>query len=591
MGGVSLIKHDKNHGTLIARVELIKKAKGKYLLFIDPDDYISTNNCISRVVPFLSDNFDVIEFNKNYLSQDGAIVSDNSESLIIYTPSEILRACFIDEKIFWMLTSKFIKTEVAKESVNNLEIKDLPYLTCAEDAFISFLLFLRCRNYKRQSGINFYNYRTFSGVTAKKSLNARLFKEQYLLELIVPSLIKEYVEKNYPDSLDKIFMPLDYLRKRLFREQIRRSNNLSISERKASQDYLLKHKSALIYDFLFEKVPPTLKLLTVYHKPCEVIRTNVYTPILVGNAIRNRETKDGYFNENEFKNFEREVLKDDIGENVSDKNRSLNELTAIYWAWKNYDQLGNPAWFGLVHYRRFFIFDDSLPLPNELWLPGGSTYCFNKLSDISKYISEEKCLSLLKRYDCLITKKYNDRFFSPEKSTMRESYITHGKGELDPVLYDLMEKIVLKKYPKYRKHIDFFRNSSEHYFCNMFIFPKDLFFEYCEFLFSVIFEIDDNNINASCAEGLRAPGYIGEYLTSMFISQKIEEGRYRFKELNTLFINNTNDIRRSENKFNLVDLDVSDLKKLSSRKLAKAFVKSAFRASKNKLKTILEKKK
>ena len=559
-------------------------------MFIDPDDYIIGVDSINKAASILNGNFDIIEFNKNYLLRDGVIVSDNGESLLLQTSEEILRACFIDEKIFWMLTSKFIKTEVAKESIKNLHIKDLPYLTCAEDALISFLLFLKCRNYKRQSGLNFYNYRTFSGVTAKKSLSARLFKEQYVLELIVPSLITEYVHKNYPDLVDKILMPLDSLSKRLFREQIRRTNNLSISERKASQDYLLKDKSEIIYDFLFENIPPTIKLLTVYHKPAEVIKTNVYTPILVGNAIRNRETKDGYFNENEFKLFEREVLKDDIGENISEKNRSLNELTAIYWAWKNYDQLGNPAWFGLVHYRRFFIFDDLLPLPKNLWLPGGSTYSFNNLSEISNYISEDKCLSLLKKYDCLITKKYDDRFFSPEKTTMRESYVTHGKGELDPLLYDLMERIVLKKYPKYGKHIDFFRKSSEHYFCNMFVFPRDLFFEYCEFLFSVIFEIDENNTNANCAEGLRAPGYIGEYLTSMFISQKIEEGKYRFKELNTIFINNTNDRGEYKKNCSLLDADISDLKKISSRKLAKALVKSAFRASKKRIKSILKNK-
>ena len=105
----------------------------------------------------------------------------------------------------------------------------------------------------------------------------------------------------------------------------------------------------------------------------------------------------------------------------------------------------------------------------------------------------------------------------------------------------------------------------------------------------MIFEIDENNTNANCAEGLRAPGYIGEYLTSMFISQKIEEGKYRFKELNTIFINNTNDRGEYKKNCSLLDADISDLKKISSRKLAKALVKSAFRASKKRIKSILKK--
>ena len=36
------------------------------------------------------------------------------------------------------------------------------------------------------------------------------------------------------------------------------------------------------------------------------------------------------------------------------KNRNINELTALYWAWKNYDKLGNPDYIGLMHYRRQF---------------------------------------------------------------------------------------------------------------------------------------------------------------------------------------------------------------------------------------------
>ena len=51
------------------------------------------------------------------------------------------------------------------------------------------------------------------------------------------------------------------------------------------------------------------------------------------------------------------MIGDDTGENISDKNYCYNELTATYWAFKNYEELGNPDYVGLMHYRRHFIFN------------------------------------------------------------------------------------------------------------------------------------------------------------------------------------------------------------------------------------------
>ena len=52
------------------------------------------------------------------------------------------------------------------------------------------------------------------------------------------------------------------------------------------------------------------------------------------------------------------MIGDDTGDNISELNRNFNELTAIYWAWKNYDKLGNPDYIGLAHYRRFLAIYD-----------------------------------------------------------------------------------------------------------------------------------------------------------------------------------------------------------------------------------------
>src|SRR5574344_472627 len=47
-------------------------------------------------------------------------------------------------------------------------------------------------------------------------------------------------------------------------------------------------------------------------------------------------------------------LHDDIGDNISSKNKNYCELTCHYWAWKNFKDV---EIIGLNHYRRYFNFE------------------------------------------------------------------------------------------------------------------------------------------------------------------------------------------------------------------------------------------
>ena len=59
-----------------------------------------------------------------------------------------------------------------------------------------------------------------------------------------------------------------------------------------------------------------------------VLKSDILTPIQTGCANTER-LFDG-------------MLHDDDGENISAENPKYNELSAQYWAWKNYDKLGKP---------------------------------------------------------------------------------------------------------------------------------------------------------------------------------------------------------------------------------------------------------
>ncbi|WP_298497297.1 DUF4422 domain-containing protein, partial [uncultured Helicobacter sp.] len=97
---------------------------------------------------------------------------------------------------------------------------------------------------------------------------------------------------------------------------------------------------------------PNVKILVSYHKPSVLFKDEVLTPIHLGRALSKEAHKDGKVSDEEYEWLCENMIGDDTGENISHLNRYFNEMTGIYWAWKNYDKLGNPEYIGLCHYRR-----------------------------------------------------------------------------------------------------------------------------------------------------------------------------------------------------------------------------------------------
>lgn len=85
--------------------------------------------------------------------------------------------------------------------------------------------------------------------------------------------------------------------------------------------------------------------LTVYMAKCVVDKplgkepelSDCVVPIQVGAALTDKRIAE---------------LTDDIGDNISERNRRYSETTALYWMWKN-DKLSD--YLGICHYRRLWV--------------------------------------------------------------------------------------------------------------------------------------------------------------------------------------------------------------------------------------------
>lgn len=84
-------------------------------------------------------------------------------------------------------------------------------------------------------------------------------------------------------------------------------------------------------------MPQGLAIAVASHKPYWMPPDGAYLPVWVGAALRTGAAPAGF-------------SRDDAGDNISARNPSFCELTALYWAWKNVDA----RYLGLAHYRRHF---------------------------------------------------------------------------------------------------------------------------------------------------------------------------------------------------------------------------------------------
>jgi len=258
---------------------------------------------------------------------------------------------------------------------------------------------------------------------------------------------------------------------------------------------------------------PSIKILVAYHKPSALFKDEVLTPIHLGRALSKEAHKDGQNSDEDFKWLCENMIGDDTGENISHLNRYFNELTGIYWAWKNYDKLGNPDYIGFMSYRCLFYFskrdaDKSLPVSQKQ----PDYYYFDNFSEF--YWSNEytqEILNLIRKYDYITNVPRKD------KESVKEQYCNQyslGMGHIAEDI-DNLQNIINQDFPQYQQDFKEYLTGFENYFSNSFIMKKELFFEYCEFIFPICFKYHEKT-DYSNRNSEQSRMFISERLSGTF---------------------------------------------------------------------------
>ncbi len=253
-----------------------------------------------------------------------------------------------------------------------------------------------------------------------------------------------------------------------------------------------------------------VKLLVCYHKKDKLFKNDILVPIHCGRALACEASKDGKMSEKDYQWMLDNMIGDDTGDNISKLNRKYAEMTAIYWAWKNYEKLGNPDYIGFMHYRRLFLLDKyhkSRKHSNDIL-----SYC---------KLNPEHIIEIVNEYNLIMQKKFS---FSRYKDRNRISFES----------YQNIIKLAPNNYPELFKKYKSFKVDYSLYGQNMFIMRKEDFFNYCNVIFEILDFYDKNNTNRFP----RDVGHMAEYLTSFYLDYLKEQNHINALSVPVVWLEN-----------------------------------------------------
>jgi hypothetical protein len=243
-----------------------------------------------------------------------------------------------------------------------------------------------------------------------------------------------------------------------------------------------------------------IKILVCTHKIAPCLQDDVYMPIQVG-----RDEVD----------YDLGFQTDLDGINIGHKHFTYSEYTGLYWAWKN---LKGIDYIGWCHYRRYFCLNEKTKIKREtIIIEQDELFKIDFSTDVlKKYFS---------KFDIILPVK---RFFP--NSIWKVMKRCHDNRDMD-----ITENILKKLYPDYIPSFNkYLKHTNQLEQLSVFITKWQVFDDYCEWLFSILFEIEkQTNPEQNSLHTERKLAFIAEQLSVLYY----HHNQLKIKHLPVAWIN------------------------------------------------------
>lgn len=591
---IRVITNNPNMGTHRTRMAGVENASGEYTFFLDGDDALKPDMCEQLAAEIDKHPVDVLHYGLTVVAANELLENErqafetfNNTPTPDSTGEDIVRDIFDETrgyKVDWRVTQRLYKTSMLKEAFNAMTRDRLGRSQDGYECFVVSAFANSYHSFKECRGYVYYYGRGISGTNmidaAKYARYCGHFKADFdaayefadaqhsdmlrdcaqgfqrkATEILANDWkvrVPEEEKAEAAKQMEAVFGPAitgrelyrfvrddayDRIVKENFTPGISKlqtwfniANNCKLPQNAEGPDvtrfHEMKQLASIHMHNLNERIEAAktineynkqhIRIFVTTHKNVDTFDSAIMQPVQVGP-----------------KNYRFPwAFHDDEGENIADLNPRYCELTTQYWAWKNIDA----DYYGFCHYRRYFDFSDT---PHEENPYGEIMDDYIDAAAAKKYgLDDENIASVVKQYDVITTPFGNLKKIIDKHGTPRALW------EAAPLLHDddlkRCYQILCSMYPDYKQDAQTFFNGNKACFCNMFIMKREIFFDYCEWMFPILEEFDKNtDYSTYSKEALRTPGHLSERLLNIYLLHHKRIGsNWKFKELQCVHFTN-----------------------------------------------------
>ena len=198
------IIHQRNQGTFFARQVGFRASRGRYVLFVDPDDWIEPDTCEKLLSGIEKTGDDILFFgvtceNEGNINEEAFRSICESSAVLpaasLTSREDMLRACYIDRTFSWMVWGRLFSHSLLERA-----FAEMPHLRCvyAEDMLSTFYFLSFCSSMS-SIDVALYHYRVGVGISTRECItNEHFYAVLRSYELFFH--VRRFADNHYGDS-------------------------------------------------------------------------------------------------------------------------------------------------------------------------------------------------------------------------------------------------------------------------------------------------------------------------------------------------------------------------------------------------------